>query len=78
MSGYGSKDGGFEVVAVFETDEKLMVQKLFEIVEKLNVCIEIDAPMVVKGIDADEVGGEGVFSGGNGLPEPQTTYAVCF
>lgn len=67
MSGHGTENSGFEVVVVFATNEKIVVQESIKGAKQFDISIEVDPTKVVKGIDPDVIGCEGIFSGCDGL-----------
>lgn len=51
----------------FFTNERFLLQHWSERVEYLDVCIKIDTPVLVKGIQSDIIGGTGPFPFGKCL-----------
>ena len=61
ISLFGAQHGGFDGPGGLGPREVGQVQQRVEAPEHLDVRIEVDAPVVVEGVEADVVGGEGVF-----------------
>ena len=67
----GAQHGGLDRPGGLGPREVGQVQQRVEAPEHLDVRVEVDAPVVVKGVEADVVGGKGVFFGLESLFHPR-------
>ena len=70
--GLNAEGGDLESLAVLlPADHVAQMEEGVERAEHLDVAVEIDAAIVVEGVEAYEVGGKGIALGAEGLVDPE-------